>query len=222
MPFQAQPPAQIQQHTPQNKPAINQESRGANSPNIVMGDHGTVNIYNDQAGPVKYQWPGFEEKVDAVYFSLGENGATDGRPIERLKKEPYQPFYFNGYVPITIRLVEDALRFSFKAYAGNGLPAIEVEDNLFKVKPAAGWEWNSNRNAFEVVNPKGEPVFQMIRKTEGHFVVNGFFATPGGVMFAGPQGLCMPGCRIPPGVVLSLKPLFRYPSWKFPGAFVEQ
>lgn len=204
-PEQSSLPAQVQQ-----------ESHGANSPNIVgNGNRVTINANT----PAVLPQPTFREKADSIYFSLGEHGVTDIQTMEHLRKQPAKPFLFNGYAPVVLRAKGNVLLYDVTIWGGDGKPPIEVKNNQFTVL-VPDWDWNSNPNAFEVVNESGVPVFQMIRKNPNHFVVNGVFPLPGGnVIAAGPDGMGGPYSSVPPN--FALKPIFKYPSWKFAGQYAE-
>jgi len=166
------------QEAPKPSPPNQQESRGNNSPNTtVVGDNNTVTVNSS----IKQPSLTFREKPDSetVSFSFG-NGMTDTQSVARLRKESYAPFRLGSYTPVTLRMKGNTLLFDFKVWNGEGKPLIEVINNEFTVR-LPDLDKNSNANALEVVNANGIPVFQMIRKTPTHLIVNGVFPTPGGV-----------------------------------------
>src|SRR5229473_4631490 len=76
-------------------------------------------------------------------------------------------------------------------------------------------------NALEVVNADGIPLFQMIRKTPTNIIVNGIFPMPrGGIIVAGPKGM-IANANQSDVDGLQLKPIFKYPSWKYPGQYAD-
>ena len=106
------------------------------------------------------------------------------------------------------------------------VPGVEVNGNEFVVRPA-GWDRNSSKNALEVVNENGSPVFQMVRLTPSMMRINGIFPLQGG---GWPQGsifvadenqfeVITPGNQIPAD--FKLTPIFKYPAWKFPGKYAD-
>ncbi len=200
---------------PPKPPPIQQKSEGANSPNIV-GNNNTVTI--NMAPQPKLE--GFREKVEKVSFSLGEGGARDIETVETLRKEVYEPFMFDDFAPVTLHMKGNVFLFHFKIWGGNGKPPVEVKDNEFIVRNL-GYDRNSSANALEIVNADGIPLFQMIRKTPTDIVVNGVFPMPrGGIIIAGPKGMIgnasqsdLDGFR--------LVPIFKYPSWKYPGQYSD-
>jgi hypothetical protein len=62
------------------------------------------------------------------------------------------------------------------------------------------------------------PIYQFYYKTPTHIVVNGVFPYPGGLILAGPEGMVL-NPFLP--VSFQLKPMFKYPSWKYPGVYAE-
>ena len=193
-----------------------------NSPGSIniVGDP-TFNINQDrpQQLPTEQEVPSFREKIETVEFSLGEGGITAGYSVDSLRKGGPIPFRFGNFIPVTLRMDGDKLLFTFKLWSGDGKPPIEVENNEFKIRPPH-WERNFNANALEVVDENQTPIFQMIRKTPSHIVVNGVFPVPGGGLWVfGPDGARGLLREIPSD--FKLTPLFKYPAWKYPGQYAE-
>ncbi|MBI5576365.1 MAG: hypothetical protein HY896_08375 [Deltaproteobacteria bacterium] len=146
-------------------------------------------------------------------------GVIVEQSVEILRRGGTIPFRFGDFVPVTLCMKGDELFFSFKLWGGNGKPPIEVENNEFKVRPV-NWDRNSSANALEVVDEKQVPIFQMVRKTPSHIVVNGIFPNPsGGIWVFGPAGAFGPAPEVPSN--FKLKAIFRYPSWKYPGQYAN-
>jgi len=144
---------------------------------------------------------------------------TSGQTIEALKKGPFKPFDFNGYHPVTLQIKNGVLLYEFKIWGGVGQPPIEIKDNQFTVR-VPGSDRNFNDKAFEVVDSQSNPIFQMVRKTPTDFFINGVFPMPnGGLIVAGPDGANLNVASVPPG--FKLQPIFKYPSWKFPGEYAN-
>ena len=113
----------------------------------------------------------------------------------------------------------DTLLMHFTLWSGDGKPPIEITNNDFVVR-TPGWDRNSSVNALEVVNSDNVPIFQMIRKNPSNITVNGIFPSPSGLLIiAGPNGLSVYVDKVPPDFVL--RPIFKYPSWKYPGQYAE-
>ncbi len=209
--------ANISEQGEAKKPDIQQQSKGANSPNIV-GNNNTVTI--NRATPIVHPpQPTFHEKSETVSFSLGERGITATTSIEAIRKNPFKPFDFNGQPLVILSMKGDTLMVDFKAWNGTGKPPIEVKNNEFTVR-VPQCDKNSNADALEVVNANGVVLFQLIRKSSTSIVVNGIFASPLGLILAGPDGM-LQGARQSDLDHFRLKPIFKYPSWKYPGQYAE-
>jgi len=199
------------------KPDIQQQSKGANSPNIV-GNNNTVTI--NPATPIAHPpEPTFHEKSETVSFSLGEGGVTVGYSIEQLRKKSATPFMFGNFPPVTLSVKGNILKVDVKVWNGNGNPHIEVRDNEFTVR-VPGCDKNSNTNALEVVNANGVVLFQLIRKSSTNVVINGIIPSPAGLILAGPNGTIL-GASQSKLDQFRLKPIFKYPAWKYPGQYAE-
>jgi hypothetical protein len=92
---------------------------------------------------------------------------------------------------------------------------IKVTRNSVSVTPP-NWDKNYDDGAFEVVNDKGDPVFQVIYMSPFYVVVNGIFPQPnGGVSWVSDNDVR----GVDPfhtSEVFKLNPIFRYPSSLFP------
>lgn len=171
----------------------------------------------DGEASVDLQWPGFQEKYETITFTFG--GMTMRVSSEALQRDnPPKFMRFNDYEPFTVRIVDNQLHFSFKVWNSNNLPPVEITNNEFKVRPP-NWDRNSNINAFEVINSDGYPVFQMIRNNPAHITVTGIFPTPVGIFLAKPGTTIGPVNSVPND--FRLDTIFRYPSWKYPGQYVD-
>jgi hypothetical protein len=163
----------------------------------------------------KLEEPTFSEETNDVSISFG-NAGTFSTPISSLKEKPFVPINFNGFKPVKLYYLENNLYADVKIYGGSGLPAIQIKKNKLINKPQK-WDFNSNKKALEIVNEKQIPMYQYIYKTSSHIILNGIFPLPGGgVIFASEGGsITNPS----PSKMFSLKPIFKYPSWKYPGQY---
>jgi len=165
----------------------------------------------------------FSEQSDKVHFSLGERGImytwklsemeTGKKAIRNL--DPSQP-------DLAVAYAEDGkLYFDTQLLWSPESPPVQIRHNQIIDKPY-GWDLNSNMNAFEIVNEHGNAVFQIIYRSQFHIVMNAVFYIAGHkeVFIAdddGVQGVPLPK----PGHEYSLKRIFKYPSWKFPGEYQD-
>jgi hypothetical protein len=166
----------------------------------------------------KLEEPTFSEAVDKVSFSLGEGGITDITDISRLKEQPREPFNFGGFKPVKIYISNDKIYADVEIYGGSNLPPIQIKRNKLMNKPPH-WDFNSNRNALEIVNEKQIPIYQFIYKTPSHIVFNGIFPFPDGLILASEKGVVL-NPTLP--TTFELKRIFKYPSWQYPGEYEKK
>jgi len=124
-----------------------------------------------------------------------------------------------GATPIRMYVKSERLYVDLKVFDMAGKPPIEVVGNEFKVRHA-DWDRNSSQNAIEVINSVGYPVFQLVRTRSDQIVIRGLFPFPDGSVFIASGNssyFAAPGGSVSP----NLKPIFKYPSWKYPGQYVE-
>lgn len=166
-----------------------------------------------EAGP-------FREEVDVLTFHLGERGISASAKLSDLAEGKSTLFDLYGFKPVTVEKKGDNLSVDVTLWGGTGKPPLEIRGNHFKVNTPSGWDRNANDNAIEVVSPTGKVIFQMIRRTPTDVVFNGIFPLPNGMIFvAGPNGAIGPLRAVPDDFVLH--PIFKYPSWKYPGKFAD-
>jgi|TARA_B100000315_G_scaffold256826_1_gene303768 hypothetical protein len=155
-----------------------------------------------------------EEETNEVSISVGD-GQSFTTSLSSLKGRPHIPFNFNGYIPIKLYYSENNIYADVKVYGGSGFPPIQIKKNKLINKPP-NWDFNSNEKALEVVNEDQVPMYQYIYKTPSHIIINGIFPYPEGLMFTIEGGIIM---NPSPSKIFSLKPIFKYPSWKYPGEY---
>jgi len=164
----------------------------------------------------------FREKLpETAYVSLGGGGITMEVPMASLVgKDKPGPINVGGMVPVRLHVTRNVLYCDVTVWGGQGQPAIEIKNNEFSVRPP-GWDRNYSTNAVEVVDGAGVPVFQIIRRTPSHYVVNGYFPFPDGrTILATDQGTTVASgsITIPRD---ALRPIFKYPSWKYLGKYAD-
>jgi hypothetical protein len=157
-----------------------------------------------------------EQLPDIVYFTFGGRGITVGVPVKDLKTTTL--FRLGGFVPVKLAFENGILYCDVTLWGGKNSPPVEVKHNNFVVRPA-GWDRNFTSNALEVVNERGIPIFQLIRKTPSHYVLMGIIASSGQVLVGTETEVWHNPPSIPPDY---LKPLFKYPSWKYLGQYANQ
>jgi hypothetical protein len=161
--------------------------------------------------------PAFHEKIDDLQLLVGSLRLSGGP----------SPIFVAGMVPPRLRVDNGVLYIDVVVRGGSlSEPAIVVHDNEFVVKPL-GWDRNSNINALEVVNEADEPILQLIRVTPSAFRIMGIFPLrdsgwpKGSVWYSDDRnfGVRTPDKPFPPG--FKLKPIFKYPAWKYPGKYAD-
>jgi hypothetical protein len=184
----------------------------------VVGSNITITFNNCRGyGNEKVEAPSFHEKAGLIYLFLGNSSFTE--PIEALRKREFRPLEFNGHFPFTLKLQGDVVLVSFKVQSPTGDFQIEVDDNNFTIA-MPNCDWNYTANALEVVNGRGVPIFQLIRKSQYAIIVNGIFPIPGGFIVAGgTTGGFANVQKIPKDYYL--EPIFKYPAWEHPGKYAD-
>jgi hypothetical protein len=161
----------------------------------------------------------FHEKVDSLQITVG--GMTSSAPLSLFATGRVFPLSFGpDEHPITVATKGNKILVNAKLWGGVGLAPVEIEGNNFTVRTPPGWDRNSSNNAMEVVDPEGRVYFQMIRKTASQIAFYGVFPRPDGKLFlASPKGTLPEESTIPSD--FKIDPLFKYPSWKYPGKYAD-
>lgn len=157
--------------------------------------------------------PTFREKIDKISFQLGERGMAFEYDVKSLGNNKIKPFNFGGCSPIAFYFENDMLYADVTIYGGTGKTPIEIVHNEFTVRKS-GWDKNFNREAFEVVDDKLNPIFQLVYKTKANIVVTGIISCPGGLLLVDDDGVTV-NPDLPTN--FSLKRIFKYPSSKYLG-----
>ena len=173
--------------------------------------------------------PTFPENSQVIHLKLGNWTIT----VPRTRLETGPPFrlrdqivsfppvstgrrhFYEKWHHLRDAKVSDATKFNRE---------VVIKHNTILHWPA-GWDHNSNQHALEFVDEHFTPVFQLIIKGPTDLEMNGRFATPGGVTILSPTL----GLRVARGTFAAselanaeLVPIFRYPSWKYPGQYAEK
>jgi hypothetical protein len=209
------------QQQPTENNSNQQQSSGSNSPNNSITGSPGATIKNTYVINSKPPSPGFHEKIDAEKFDFSIGPITLEQHIDSLRKGPFTLFAIGNTPVATIRMKGEKLLFSIKPWSGDGKPVIELHDNEFTSRVPSNWDRNSNENALEVINGGGNPVFQIVRVSPTHYVMSGIFAQPGGSISLIGNGMLSNGPTPEQLNAFRLKPLFRYPSWKYPGVYAN-
>jgi hypothetical protein len=129
-------------------------------------------------------------------------------------------FEIAGFVPIRLHAEEGKLFADVTIYGGKGQPPVEITNNRFIVRPY-NWDRNSSNTALEIVDEKQKPILQLIYEKPTQIRINGYLPGPRGFLLLGigQQTITNPSPEVLAKV--SLKPIFKYPSWKYPGQYAD-
>lgn len=155
---------------------------------------------------------GFRPAGEKFTINLGDRVFIT-RPAE-LADKPFEPLILKGTVPFRAYIEGGLLYVDASVFTGDTAePVIEIARNQYKRIPP-GWDVNSTPAALEIVNERGEPVFHLIYKSPSEAKVEGVFQTPDGAYVIDEHGQ---GYGLKPDI----KPVFKYPSWKYPGQYAD-
>lgn len=172
----------------------------------------------------KVEQPVFHEKVKNVYIHWGQNGITTVTSTEIIRKSKspgYCPAKFGNFCPLRLLMKGNSLLFSFRVGSPDGQNSIEINKNNAFVVNMPGCDWNYSANALEIVNANKAPIFQFIKEGPSRIVINGFFLFQNELLILGRHGFSFePIGHVPRG--FGLRPIFKYPAWKFPGKYAEK
>ncbi len=121
---------------------------------------------------------------------------------------------FGGRDTFKIYIHKGVFCLDGEVYGGMGMPLIEVVCNRVTASP--NWDTNYSDNAVEVVDQNQVPMFQMVFESPTKIRVNGVFPMENNHL-----SVFTPGDTIDidlakqTQVVIPLKRLFKYPSWRF-------
>jgi hypothetical protein len=185
--------------------------------------------------PQSHGYEGFHERLpEQVTFSLGGGGVHVSVLTDSLRKGDAIPIKMGDFIPIRGHFRGDILYCDVTLWGGPDEPPVEIKNNEFVVR-RSDWDRNFSENAFEVVNDQGLPMLQVIRKTPSHWVVNGVFTSAAGVLIATDKGTGFAGNvrNITPEqrreqnqqiqeTLSDLKPIFKYPSYRHQGEYIDK
>ncbi len=157
--------------------------------------------------------PTFRPSGDEVLITVGSN--TSIERTEKLKRGPFTVFRLDD-TPVVIAYVERGKLYAdVSIYDAPDRKVVQIKRNVFVVGMPS-WDYNSNENAFEVVNQGGVPMFQLYYKTPSHIVINGVVQSSEGTVVY----LTEAGMSDNPKTY-NVKPIFKYPAWKYPGQYAD-
>lgn len=116
-------------------------------------------------------------------------------------------------VPFTIYLDSGMLFMDADIFAGPDNPPIRMRRNVFYGLPFK-WDGNYDSNTVEVVSPDTVPVFQLSYIADDKIRIRGVFPSQGRLVIADEGGVMK--SKASRALFYATKPVFRYPSWKYP------
>ncbi|SRR6266481_2578168 len=154
-------------------------------------------------------------------YTLLLGNSSLGQYEEELRKGPTM-MKLGGLTSISMYMRNGVFCVDSKVFGGFGIPLIEVICNRVTAPP--GWDTNYADKAVEVVDQNRVPMFQMIFESDKKVRVNGVFPGENSEIFIEtPQGTTRlkvdPKNQTP--IEVALKPLFKYPAWKFPHQYAD-
>ena len=149
-------------------------------------------------------------------FSLGTSGMSFSNvkvPIKIGGFEPFKPHIENGKLFVDVEI-----------YSKTGFPPIKIINNKLYNLPT-DWDRNSNDIALEIVNENLQPMYQLVYEKPFNLNIKGVFPNPSGAIIAddirGVSFISYDRLQQFPAK-FKLKPIFKYPSWRYPGEYNEK
>jgi hypothetical protein len=166
---------------------------------------------------------GFTEKDNGAYTLKVGHGAIT-MPEDELEHGPYSPIQVYGMNLFRVYLLNGHFYVDTTVYGGFDQPQVKVVRNEVEVTNHY-LDRNFTDKAVEVVDQNRVPILQMIFESDRQVVINGVFATQDGksAIIITPTGNSKTDIdpRGEKKITVPLKPLFKYPSWKYPGEYAE-
>jgi hypothetical protein len=120
---------------------------------------------------------------------------------------------FSGFPLQVFAKDDDKIHYSIVVWTGSA--PLEIVDGEFALQDPYA-DRNYNDDALEIVDNHQNPILQVIWKTPSHLVVNGIFKVGNGeIVIADEKGYR------PFQIGDSIKPLFKYPSYRFKGQYAN-
>ena len=158
---------------------------------------------------------GFPVKSPKLVVMLG-GGRKISMTYTKAQLEKAKPDSFQlsaTAIPFRLYLDNGKLLIDADVFAGVNSPPIRIRRNVIHGLPFA-WDGNYNSKAFEIISSDTIPVFQFICKSADSVVVKGVFRKGGELIIANQSGVSsVQGKRV---LFYKTKPIFKYPSWKYP------
>lgn len=191
MPFQADSPKQIQTR----KSDVKQESRGANSPNVVTGNNSIVNIRNvpvlsGMLEPANQKQPVLRITVPdgALVVEFGGNLAySTASSLVAVK--------FGGENLVSLIRRDGKIAVNARVYSADGRIVADIENNEFTVNPNNYFKIkHPDKSTLIIYNQLGEEAMNVVFVSPAYLILNGVFYKPGrGTIKATKDGIVLNG-----------------------------
>ncbi len=116
-------------------------------------------------------------------------------------------------IPFKAYLDSGQLLIDADIFAGSDQPPIRIRRNVIHDLPYR-WDGNFNSSALEIVSADTMPVFQLVFTSEDSMRVRGVFQVQGGLVIVDESGVST--AQKQRVLFYGTRPIFKYPSWKFP------
>jgi hypothetical protein len=160
--------------------------------------------------------PTFSEDVETARLVIGSN--TSEFPLDYLRTQKTR-LNFLG-VEGLLYVEGNRLFVDVNIWKNMIEPPIQLRHNKLINRPP-DWDFNSNKQAFEIVDSRHLPVFQLIYLNDSYVKLTGLFRdSRGNVVSISDRGAFLnPGFGMPSSTLI---PIFKYPSWKYQGEMVSK
>lgn len=173
------------------------------------------------------RFPGFKEmepSSDELMIRIGGNYYGFSR--RKLKQQHVQMILPVNHMAFPIWLyIEKGVLYADAILMGPKGTAFKVIKNEFQIQDPQ-FDRNYNQTAFEVVMVAdgNKPVFQLIHKDDQSIEINGSFMSSNAIAILTHDGTTY--CPLPCADLdamnkIALKPIFKYPSWKYLGQYAD-
>jgi hypothetical protein len=154
--------------------------------------------------------PRFSEKVNQVRIILASNIEEYDNMDDGHSATIYLPIGLQQPLA-TAKVIDNELVVDAKL----GTLGAELKDNRLINNPP-GWDWQADDNTFEIVNERGNPVFQLIYLSGNMASIRGVFFDGAECVLVGEQDVVIGRSRVEEVARIRIKPIFKYPSRKYP------
>jgi hypothetical protein len=158
--------------------------------------------------------PRFREKTKEAAVFIGQGRIN--LKLEDLERQRIGLLSAYG-AEIYVSAENGSLLLDCTLYDDKETSAVVITRNEFEVIHPS-WDKNSSERALEIVNSEKQPVFQIIYESDTQIRIFGLFYGKTGAVVLDGNGM-HPVLKKP--TPYPFKPIFKYPSFKYPGEYAE-